>query len=108
MKHLSVIFLLAFSLSSCVSERYVKIDNNTDDGIDLYFSKKPEQNYTEVCVVELISINVFHTKKKMLQKLKDKAKNKDCDALIINNLDYVNILLIPFNRVEAVMIKYQN
>jgi len=104
MKKIVTVIFLAFILKSCVTTKFTSLESND---IEVFVTQQPLQKYFEIEIVETISTNPFHQKANVLEKLKCQAKQKRADAIIITGFDYVNILFIPFHRVEAVLIKYK-
>ncbi len=104
--------LLSVFLSGCVAAYNTNIENpepnQVTEKIDIYFTKRPVQEYTEVEIVEILSFNIFHQKKHVLNKLLLKAEAAEADGIIITDFGYINMLFIPFHKIECVFINYSN
>ena len=72
-----------------------------------FYTNRPLKEYEEIEIIETISIRLLDKKIDVLEKVKEIAKEKDADAIIITDFDYISFVF-SFHRIDAVLVKYKN
>lgn len=85
---------------SCSSTRVAKVDY-AGENIELYFTKKPNVEYKEVCFLET-SGSLFTSRQQLLNALVKKAKAQNINALL--NIQFQYQFIWP--SASAIGIKY--
>lgn len=102
MKHYIFFLVALVTFSSCVTVQNVQLVSTAGEP-EIFISKKPDKPYTEVSFVEA-SGSIFHSNKKLLKKLKEKATKDRVDAVVdvkfgyVFWLPYVTGILIQYNK----------
>ena len=96
-----IYYFLILTLSSCVTaSHFTQIENREDQNeVEVYYTNRPLKEYEEIEIIETISTRLLD--KKII------AKDKDADAIIITDFDYISFVF-SFHRIEAVLVKYKN
>lgn len=104
-----IYYFLILTLSSCVTaSHFTQIENREDQNeVEVYYTNRPLKEYEEIEIIETISTRLLDKKTDVLEKVKEIAKEKDADAIIITDFDYINFVF-SFHRIEAVLVKYKN
>ncbi len=85
---LFLIFITIF-FSSCATITYA--DLNLDKSVKVYMHNCPEKEFEEVCYIEAFG-SVGASKKLLLRKLQQKAKERGCNAMIeVKFNDVINV-----------------
>lgn len=102
-----IYYFLILSLSSCVTVSHFTQIENREDQNEVYYTNRPLKEYEEIEIIETISTRLFDKKIDVLEKVKEIARDKDADAIIITDFDYISFVF-SFHRVEAVLVNYKN
>ena len=105
-----IYYFLILTLSSCcvTASHFTQIENRDDQNeVEVYYTNRPLKEYEEIEIIETISIRLLDKKIDVLEKVKEIAKEKDADAIIITDFDYISFVF-SFHRIDAVLVKYKN
>jgi len=87
MKNLTITLFALIMFTSCVTVQTAPLSTTSGEP-EIYMSKKPDRPYKEVAFIET-SGSVFHSNKKLLKKLKEKAKKESSDGVVDVKFGYV-------------------
>jgi hypothetical protein len=79
--------ILVIIITGCTTTRVATLTKDENENIELYTTKLPDRNYTEICYIQTDG-GVFHTPQKLLDGLKKKAKEQNADAVINIRFDF--------------------
>ncbi len=95
--------IMVFSAASCVTVQNLQFNNGNEKQVDIYMNTKPEKNFNEVAFYGA-SASLFHSHKRVLMRLREKAKRDGIDAIIDIKFGYT----FWWPTVYGVGIKYKN
>ncbi|MCK9254508.1 MAG: hypothetical protein M0Q45_07470 [Bacteroidales bacterium] len=84
---IALLIFMSF-VSSCVTTRIATFDKN--ENIELYTSKLPSQNYSEICYIQADG-GTFHSPQNLLNGLVKKAVQVKADAIVNIKFDFQGI-----------------
>lgn len=70
-------------------------------------SNLPDKPYEEIIYIEA-SGSIFHGKKALLKKLKQKAEKENADAIVNVKFSYIPWVASSIPMVDGIAIKYKN
>lgn len=74
-------------ISSCTTTRIATLTTTDKEEIELYSTKLPLRDYTEICYIQ-VDGGLFHTPQKLLEGLKKKGLEIKADAIIEIKYDF--------------------
>ena len=89
------------SLTSCVTTQVASIQPVNEEDIAVFTTTKPAREYTELKYIQAEG-SIFHKPEKLLQKLRQRAKEEGADAII--DVRYRYQFWWPY--VEGTAVKY--
>jgi uncharacterized protein YbjQ (UPF0145 family) len=99
---LSVLVAIVFLFTSCVTTQVTNTKKESANDVEMFFSKKPSGEYEEIMFIQADG-SVFHSSKTLIKKLKQRAKQEGCDAVIDIRFDYQ----FWWPNVSGIAIKYK-
>jgi len=100
---IKILFLFSIALSSCVTVQQTKLKVDDTDVPPIFITNRPTKPYLETTYFE-VSGSIFHSNKKLLKNLKEKAKKDGVDALVDVKFGYI----FWWPKVTGTGIKYLN
>jgi len=105
---IGLLFSVLTILSSCVTTQsaYLQPSKESKD-IDVFMTTLPDKQYDEIIYIEA-SGSIFHGKKALLRKLKQKAVKENANAIISVKFGYIPWALSSIPMVDGIAIKYKD
>jgi hypothetical protein len=100
-KEVASCLLCCLIFQSCVTIQHAPLNSSAAADMPVYVTQMPTQSYKELSYIEA-SGSIFHTKEKLLNKLKEQARKENADALVQVRFCYIG--WIPL--VEGVAVKF--
>lgn len=107
-KKVGLLCIVPTVLTSCVTTQSAYLQSSQDKkGAEVFMSNLPDKPYEEIIYIEA-SGSIFHGKKALLKKLKQKAEKENADAIVNVKFSYIPWVASSIPTVEGIAIKYKN